>query len=70
MNRLIRLAGGLIALTLAMHVALVLLHADFHNTFAALVRDVADWASLGLRGLFVDLDRPLRVTLGSSPHGW
>lgn len=65
LNRLIRLAGGLIALTLATHIALVLLHADFHNTFAALVRDVADWASLGLRGLFADLNRPLRVALGN-----
>lgn len=64
LNRLIRLTCGFFATVLVVHSGLVLARANFDNAFAALIRDVATWASFGLRDLFTVDDRALRIALG------
>jgi hypothetical protein len=59
----LRLVGLVIVAVLAVFIALTLLDANFANTFAAAVRDLAAYFDLGLSNLFLPADPKVGVVL-------
>ncbi len=59
----IRLVGLLIVSVLAVFIVLTLLDANFANTVAAAVRDLAAYVDLGLSNLFLPANPKIRVLL-------
>jgi hypothetical protein len=59
----LRAIGLLIVAVLVVFIVLTLLDANFANTFAAAVRDLAAKVDLGLSNLFLPADPKIRVLL-------
>ena len=59
----IRVVGLLIVAVLAVFIVLTLLNANFANTFAAAVRDMAAYVDLGLSNLFLPANPKIGVLL-------
>lgn len=59
----LRIAGLLIVAVLVVFIVLTLLDANFGNTFAGRVRDLATYFDLGLSNLFLPADPKIRVVL-------
>jgi hypothetical protein len=59
----LRIVGLLIVAVLAVFIVLTLLDANFANTFAAAVRDLAGYLDLGLSNLFLPADPKIGVVL-------
>jgi hypothetical protein len=60
---LLRIVGLLIVAVLVVFIVLTLLDANFANTFAAAVKDLAGGLDLGLSNLFLPADPKVRVLL-------
>jgi hypothetical protein len=60
---LLRVVGLLIVVVLVLYIVLTLLDANFGNSFAAAVRDLAGTFDLGLSNLFLPAEEKLRITL-------
>ncbi len=60
---LLRIVGLLIVAVLVVFIVLTLLDANFANTFAAAIRDLAGNLDLGLSNLFLPADPKIRVLL-------
>ena len=59
----LRIIGLLIVAVLVVFIVLTLLDANFANTFAAAIRDLAGEFDLGLSNLFLPADPKIRVLL-------
>ena len=59
----LRVVGLLIVAVLVVFIVLTLLDANFANTFAAAVRDLADYFDLGLSNLFLPANPKVGVAL-------
>lgn len=59
----LRVIGLLIVAVLVVFIVLTLLDANFANTFAAAIRDLAGEFDLGLSNLFLPADPKIRVLL-------
>lgn len=59
----LRIIGLLIVAVLVVFIVLTLLDANFGNTFAATVKDLAAYFDLGLSNLFVPSDPKIATTL-------
>jgi hypothetical protein len=59
----LRVVGLLIVAVLVVYIGLTLLDANFANTFAVAVRDLAGYVDLGLSNLFLPADPKIRVVL-------
>jgi hypothetical protein len=59
----LRFVGLLIVLVLVVYIVLTLLDANFGNTFAAAVRELANYFDLGLSNLFLPAQPKLAVAL-------
>ncbi len=59
----LRVVGMLIVLVLVVYIVLTLLDANFGNTFAAAVRELANYVDLGLSNLFLPRQPKLAVAL-------
>ncbi|MCW2721911.1 hypothetical protein [Pseudonocardia sp.] len=59
----LRVIGLLIVAVLVVYIVLTLLDANFGNTFAAAVKELAVYFDLGLSNLFVPADPKIAVTL-------
>jgi hypothetical protein len=59
----LQLIGLLIVAVLVVYIVLTLLDANFANTFAATVRELAAYVDLGLSNLFLPKDRKVAVLL-------
>jgi len=59
----VRIVGMLIVGILVVYILLTLLDANFGNTFAATVRDLAERLNLGLSNLFLPANPKVAVTL-------
>lgn len=59
----LRVVGMLIVLVLVVYIALTLLDANFANTFAAAVRDLANRLDLGMSNLFLPANPKVAVAL-------
>ncbi len=60
---LLNIIGLLIVLVLVLYVALTLLNANFANSFAAAIKNLADTFDLGMSNLFLPADPKVRVAL-------
>lgn len=60
---LLRFVGLLIVAVLVVFIALTLLDANFANTFAVAVKDLADYFDLGLSNLFLPANPKVAVAL-------
>ena len=60
---LLRVIGLAIVTVIVVHILLVLLDANPENTFAKLVREIAEYFSLGLTNLFLPADPKLAIAL-------
>ncbi len=60
---LLRIVGLLIVAVLVVFIVLTLLDANFANTFAAAVRDLATYVDLGLSNLFLPVNPKVRVAV-------
>ncbi len=60
---LLRIVGLLIVAVLVVFIVLTLLDANFANTFASAIKDLATNADLGLSTLFLPADPKIRVLL-------
>ncbi len=59
----LRVVGLFIVLVLVVYIVLTLLDANFGNTFAAAVRDLANFLDLGLSNLFLPANPKVAVAL-------
>lgn len=60
---LLRVIGMAIVTVIVVHIVLVLLDANPENTFARLVREIAEYFSLGLTNLFLPPEPKLAIAL-------